>query len=30
MASRVEIEAPRGQEGSRSPLEDPLVDAWRA
>ena len=27
MASRVEIEAPRGQEGSRTPLDTPLADA---
>jgi len=27
MASRVEIEAPRGQEGSRTPFDTPLADA---
>jgi acetylornithine deacetylase/succinyl-diaminopimelate desuccinylase-like protein len=29
LQSRVVIEAPRGQEGSRSPLDGPLVDAMR-
>ena len=29
LASRVDIEAPRGQEGSRTPLDTPLADALR-